>query len=374
MNPLLLLGAAAVAAAFLLGKKKEEQSALPPGSDGPDRPIPPLPDILPDASVGPDASEGVDFTTAWESYPYDAEFYPASADKTTIPPPATWDGFSTNRDCSVIAVGMGWWERVGMFAQWIIDQGVTDPKRIQVEILKQYEPFCSSSTAEAAIALREEILERLEAELGPGPGLPPPDMGLGGLKLPTSPPVGNRRRRNIVPQPGRRMAYRIGATPSGYVGEAPVSVAYQQVKNGWRRAKRVPVAEVANQRIWVDAPLILEKPPPEPEPNGGRRRNPSAGGWSPTPGEECLIYVANATGSPKPYVTIPWSGKPPKAVSVVECNASGSHCRVKIQGSSDEESWWVQRCPAHDVHSRKSRVSHRKGTLLAGRGRRMVRR
>lgn len=168
MNPIILIAAAGLAGFFLFGRKKKDDGApaLPPAPHSPPgAPIPPIPPILPDASVGPPPALGVSYAEQWASYPYTAYWYPAEADRTLIPPPSTWDGLSTNAGCTAIAVGEGWWERVGDFAQFMIDRGETKPRRIATAIMTHYAGSCRGAKSAAVAGMRAEVLERLESLL-----------------------------------------------------------------------------------------------------------------------------------------------------------------------------------------------------------------
>lgn len=175
MNPIILMAAAGLGAFLIFGKKKEGSGSSTSSSGGtrPPRPIPPIPPIededviLPEPEVEP-GSLGASYASLWESFPYEAAWYPAKGDKNRIPPPSTWDGISMTSDCRMIAIGQGWWERVGFFAQSLIDKGETDAGHIANAIVAHYLSRCGGAMTEAVAALQADIVDRLKEALGPG--------------------------------------------------------------------------------------------------------------------------------------------------------------------------------------------------------------
>lgn len=157
MSPFLLIAAAAGALwVFARRKKKDEPSRglLPPSKVPADAPLPPLPD--PDLSP-----DGVDFSPAWEGYDLQAEFYPPGADyQRAVRPPAP-DGISMDSECSVIAIGPKWWDRVGDFVQHRRMAGVDDPIELMLDVMRHYADTCGNAQTKAARLLRDEVADRI---------------------------------------------------------------------------------------------------------------------------------------------------------------------------------------------------------------------
>lgn len=132
-----------------------------------------LPSLEGDAGVLPGESPPSvvpsDFSPMWDATLFDVEIYPAGADKTQIPPPNRPDGATTNADCSVVALGELWWDRAGLYADAMIQQGSRDRLAIAERILSELLPECLETQTAGSDALLQELMDRIAIAIGERP-------------------------------------------------------------------------------------------------------------------------------------------------------------------------------------------------------------
>ncbi len=176
MHPIFVISA--VVSAFLLGRKSAEKKKpkkgasvtqlpslgeLPLPDDLPELPdLPALPPAWTDSSGAPSQAQ-IKNAAAWAKTAFDAEIYPAGADKTKIAPPSTAGGISTARDCSIVAVGERWWDRAGQVAESLERANMLTLGTLERALFPLH---CRGARAPGIDALRAELAER--AGLDPG--------------------------------------------------------------------------------------------------------------------------------------------------------------------------------------------------------------
>lgn len=190
-----LIIAAVASGAYLLARHRE-----PRGAAGPPPPPPTAPTSAPKGRrLQPSAlglpAAGSDYGVLWEMTRFGVEVYPSDANGRHIRPPDQPDGISSDPNCTIVAVGDLWWDRVRGHAQAMRDRG-TNPAQIRSAILGFLAPQCLDAPGAGAAMLAQEIDERLNLVLGP-PALP------GQSSLVMNPGRGRpgrrgRRRRTII--------------------------------------------------------------------------------------------------------------------------------------------------------------------------------
>ena len=178
MNPWLII--AALAGAFWAIReygRRKEAGTLPWGGRAP-LGLPPAEHEV------PTSPQGAINLGAWAAIGWNADIFPAHASRQSLPPPPE-NGVSAAPDCSAIAVGHGWWERVALLAETGYDAGLSDfeiADRVEDELLRRAE-LCIDERAPAAMVLMQEVLERIRAGriqrmvLVPGALVIPPTPG-----------------------------------------------------------------------------------------------------------------------------------------------------------------------------------------------------
>lgn len=161
MHPFVFIGA--IAGAFWLGRnynrlKKSAQRSkqLPSVNDLPALPeAPDLPDLPTEGSSAP-SSVQIKNAAVWAKLAYDAEIYPATADKTLIAPPPR-DGLSASRNCAVVAIGERWWDRAGRVADNLERANMLNIGTLERALFPAH---CRGSQGAGIRALRAELAER----------------------------------------------------------------------------------------------------------------------------------------------------------------------------------------------------------------------
>lgn len=207
MNPFLLIAAAA--GAFYLGTRMRAQPV-----EGVPLPLPPVP--TPDSSTGEVATseEGAENLALWDELEFDVDVFPPGTPKQSLHPPRSYDGVSLGPDCSAVAVGHGFWEKLNVMAPPLLDDGasVQEVWEQLAESLFQGVSLgtggprhaffaCLDDDAPAALLLVEEIINRIRFHSGPfftaGPQMGVPvGPGLSGGAW--TPRTGNPTHRNAV--------------------------------------------------------------------------------------------------------------------------------------------------------------------------------
>ncbi len=173
MNPFLIIAVAA--GAFYVGRRM-----VAPPTEGEPLPLPPVP--TPDSSTGEVATseEGAENLALWDELEFDVDVFPPGTPKQSMQPPRSYDGVSLGPDCSAVAVGHGFWQKLNVMAPPLLDDGasVQEVWEQLAESLFQGVSLgsggprhaffaCLDDDAPAALLLVEEIINRIRFHSGP---------------------------------------------------------------------------------------------------------------------------------------------------------------------------------------------------------------
>ncbi len=152
LNILLLAGVAG--AAYWYGS----QRTTAPGRRGPIVAPIPRPRPVPLEGAG-------DYASMWAAVPFGVSIAPAglSVDAAhQIPPPMGPRLASIAPDCSIVAVGEGWWDAAGDAAQALMSAGVADRDIVELVLAQMLPAACSgAANTQAVLELRRELGRRL---------------------------------------------------------------------------------------------------------------------------------------------------------------------------------------------------------------------
>lgn len=175
MNPLLMLAIAA--GAYWVGTRMGKPDE--PAPAGP-LPLPPPPEGSGLGEV-PTSPEGAANLAEWEALEFDVDVFPADAKKQAMRPPRTYEGVSIAPGCAAIAVGHGFWEKLGVLAQPELDDGRSVQDTWEAIRGKLFPGLlvgggggpphaffaCLDDDAPAALLLAAEIISRIRFLSGP---------------------------------------------------------------------------------------------------------------------------------------------------------------------------------------------------------------